>query len=72
MGSIDDVQLAELRGALQKVLGRVELRVLAPAVLERAAQPFSSVLGTLNALYFDHRHTLAAATQKDDCASDAP
>ena len=51
MGSIDDIQLGELRDSLQKVLGRVELRALAPAVLERAAQPFSSILGTLDALH---------------------
>lgn len=76
MGSIDDVQLAELRGALQKVLGRVELRVLAPAVLERAAQPFSSVLRTLNALYLStailwqrqHKKTIVLLTHHEQLA----
>jgi len=51
MGSIDDLQLGEFRETLQKVLSRIELRAIAPAVLERAAQPFSSIVGILDALH---------------------
>jgi len=51
MGSIDDLQLGEFRETLQKVLSQIELRAIAPAVLERAAQPFSSIVGILDALH---------------------
>jgi hypothetical protein len=49
-GHLDDLQYAEAAGALQSIVQRLFLIELGPAVKERAAGPFPTVIGTLDAI----------------------
>ncbi len=51
MAKLDAGQVPELRAAIYELLESVETVAIGQAVLERAAQPFSSPLGTLDALH---------------------
>jgi hypothetical protein len=48
---LDDEEIALRRGAVLEQLDAFELIPLDPAVVERAAEPFPTVVGTLDALH---------------------
>jgi hypothetical protein len=48
---LGDEEIALRNGAVFRALRRIELVPLSPAVLERAAQPFPTSLGTLDAIH---------------------
>lgn len=50
-GALDDGQLAARRRAILQLMEAVELVQVAPQVLRRAADPFPTPLGTLDALH---------------------
>lgn len=50
-GALGDVEVAARRRAVLQLLEAVELVQLAPQVLRRAADPFPTPLGTLDALH---------------------
>lgn len=50
-GLIEAGDLAERRGLLLRLLERIERVDLSPVVLQRAADPFPTPLGTLDALH---------------------
>ncbi len=50
-GHLDDPQYAEAAGALQSIVQRLFLIELGPAVKVRAAGPFPTVIGILDAIH---------------------
>ena len=48
---LDDEVVAERRAALLELIARLELAPVSSAVLERAAEPFPTALGSLDAIH---------------------
>lgn len=63
-GRLDDREVASRRSGLLELLDALELVALEPAILDRAAHPFPTSLGTLDAL-----HLATALAVRDDLGS---
>lgn len=50
-GSLTEAELVRRHEALYELLDQVQLIALAPSILTRAAQPFPTTVGTLDALH---------------------
>ena len=75
---LDDVEIAERRSALLDALETFELIPLDPAVLNRAAEPFPTALGSLDAIHLasallarEHLLDLRVATHDRELATAA-
>jgi len=61
-GEIDDQQVVDLHAELRRVLRSIEIRGLTEAILNRAAAPMPTVLGTLGGLHLATALDVAASS----------